>query len=174
MAEEVPAGADGVIFLPYLSGERTPYSDVNARGTFIGLDQRHDRRHLARAVFEGVTHGLAQCLDLVRAAGVEPETVRLSGGGAKSPLWRQTCADLFGVPTTTTTTTEGTACGAAILAAVGAGAFPSIEDACQATVSEVDRTDAGPNAAVLAARHSIYERLYPALKPLFPAIADDA
>jgi xylulokinase len=174
MAEEVPAGADGVLFLPYLSGERTPYSDVNARGTFIGLDQRHDRRHLARAVFEGVTHGLAQCLDLVRAAGVEPETVRLSGGGAKSPLWRQTCADLFGVPTTTTTTTEGTACGAAILAAVGAGAFPSVEDACHATVSEVNRTEAGPNAAVLAARHSIYERLYPALKPLFPDIAADA
>ena len=121
-----------------------------------------------------MTHGLAQCLDLVRATGVDPESVRLSGGGAKSPLWRQTCADLFGVPTTTTTTTEGTACGAAILAAVGAGAFDDVEDACRRTVAEVDRTEAGPNASVLAARHAIYERLYPALKPLFPAIAEDA
>ena len=171
MANEVPAGADGLLFLPYLSGERTPWPDADARGAFIGLDLRHDRRHLARAVFEGVTHGLAQCLELIRSTGVSPRSVTLSGGGAKSGLWRRTCADLFGVPVTTTSTTEATACGAAILAAVGAGAFASVEEACDSVSSERDRIEPGPDREVLAARHEIFARLYPALQPEFPAIA---
>ncbi|MCP4012019.1 MAG: xylulokinase, partial [Phycisphaeraceae bacterium] len=161
----------GLLFLPYLSGERTPWPDADARGAFIGLDLRHDRRHLARAVFEGVTHGLAQCLDLIRSTGVGPRTVTLSGGGAKSELWRRTCADLFGTPVTTTSTTEATACGAAILAAVGAGAFASVEDACASVSKEKDRIEPGPDREVLMARHEIFARLYPALQSEFPAIA---
>ena len=171
MANEVPAGADRLLFLPYLSGERTPWPDADARGAFIGLDLRHDRRHLARAVFEGVTHGLAQCLDLIRSTGVGPRTVTLSGGGAKSELWRRTCADLFGTPVTTTSTTEATACGAAILAAVGAGAFASVEDACASVSKEKDRIEPGPDRELLMARHEIFARLYPALQSEFPAIA---
>ena len=171
MAAEVPVGADGVLFLPYLSGERTPHADANARGTFVGLDLRHDRRHLARAVIEGVTHGLRECLDLVRSTGLVPREARLSGGGAKSALWRQLCADLLGVPVVRTTTTEGTAYGAAILASVGAGVHASVPAACDAWVRETDRLDSGPNAAVLDARHAVYTRLYPALREVFPAIA---
>ena len=171
MAAEVPVGADGVLFLPYLSGERTPHPDANARGTFVGIDLRHDRRHLARAVIEGVTHGMRECLDLVRSTGLVPREARLSGGGARSPLWRQLCADLLGVPAVRTTTTEGTVYGAAILAAVGAGLHPNVPAACDAWVRETDRLDPGPDAGVLDARHAVYTRLYPALREVFPAIA---
>jgi xylulokinase len=170
LAGQSPAGAEGLLFLPYLSGERTPHPDANARGAFIGLDHRHDRTHLARAVFEGVTHGLTDCLDLVRGTGVEAESVRLSGGGMKSRLWKQTCADLFQAPVVTTTTTEGTAFGAAILAAVGAGRFSNVPDACSAWVHETTRIQPGPDAEVLAGRHAVYSKLYPALADLNPAI----
>jgi xylulokinase len=171
MAAEVPVGADGVLFLPYLSGERTPHPDANARGTFVGLDLRHDRRHLARAVIEGVTHGLRECLDLVRSTGLVTRESRLSGGGVKSDLWRQLCADLLGIPVATTTTIEGTVYGAAILAAVGAGSHASVPAACDAWVRETGRLDPGPDASVLDARHAVYTRLYPALREVFPAIA---
>jgi xylulokinase len=171
MAAEVPVGADGVLFLPYLSGERTPHPDANARGTFVGLDLRHDRRHLARAVIEGVTHGLRECLDLVRSTGLVTRESRLSGGGVKSDLWRQLCADLLGIPVATTTTIEGTVYGAAILAAVGAGSHASVPAACDAWVRETGRLDPGPDASVLDARHAVYTRLYPALHDVFPAIA---
>lgn len=171
LAEQAPAGAADLLFLPYLSGERTPHPDVNARGAFIGLDRRHERPHLARAVFEGVTHGLADCLDLVRRTGVEAEIVRLSGGGMKSRLWKQTCADLFGTPVVTTTTTEGTAFGAAILATVGAGHFADVPSACSSWIRETERLDPGPDAGILAERHEVYAKLYPALRDLFPAIA---
>lgn len=172
MAAEIPAGADGVLFLPYLSGERTPHPDAHARGTFTGLDLRHDRRHLARAVLEGVTHGLRECLDLVRSTGVAAREARLSGGGVKSDPWRQLCADLLGVPVATSTTTEGTVYGAAILAAVGAGAFDSVPAACDAWVRETGRLEPGPDAAILDARHTVYRRLYPALREVFPAITE--
>ena len=171
LADQAPAGAADLLFLPYLSGERTPHPDANARGGFIGLDRRHDRTHLARAVFEGVTHGLADCLDLVRDTGVEAEIVRLSGGGMKSRLWKQICADLFRTPVVTTTTTEGTAFGAAILAAVGAGRFEDVPTACKTWIHETERLEPGPNAGILADRHEVYTRLYPALQGLFPRIA---
>ena len=173
LAKSAPPGADGLLFLPYLSGERTPHSDVNARGAFIGLDRRHDRRHLARSVFEGVTHGLADCLDLVRGTGLQAEVVRLSGGGMKSPLWKQTCADLFRAPVATTTTTEGTAFGAAILAATGIGRFKDVPTACDAWIQETERIEPGPDARLLEDRHRVYQRLYPALKGIFPAIAEN-
>lgn len=171
LAGESPAGAEGLLFLPYLSGERTPHADADARGGFIGIDLRHDRRHFARAVFEGVAHGLTDCLRLVRSTGAEAELIRLSGGGVRSELWRQACADLFEAPVSTTSTTEGTAYGAAILAAVGAGRFSDVDSACAAWVGESDRLEPGPDSPGLLARHEVYERLYPALGELFPAIA---
>ena len=174
LADQAPAGAADLLFLPYLSGERTPHPDANARGAFIGLDRRHERAHLARAVFEGVTHGLADCLDLVRGTGVEAGIVRLSGGGMKSRLWKQTCADLFRTPVVTTTTTEGTAFGAAILAAVGAGRFEDVPTACTSWIHETERLEPGPDADILAARHEVHAKLYPALRNLFPAIAGSA
>ncbi|MAC19285.1 MAG: xylulokinase [Phycisphaerae bacterium] len=173
LATTAPPGSDGLLFLPYLSGERTPHPDANARGAFIGLDRRHERRHLARAVFEGVTHGLTDCLNLVRGTGLRTDVVRLSGGGMKSALWKQSCADLFGTPVATTTTTEGTAFGAAILAATGIGRFEDVPTACDAWIRETERIEPGPDAELLKSRHAVYEDLYPALKDLFPRIAEN-
>ena len=171
MAASMPAGADDLWFLPYLSGERTPHADASARGCFIGLDQRHDRRHLARAVFEGVTHGLKDCFGLLLEAGLDPGCVHLSGGGTRSVLWRQLCADLFGRPVALTATVDATAYGAALLAAVGAGAFPGVGDACQAWVTVQSPLSPGSDAPLLQARHALYQQCYPALKPLFSQIS---
>lgn len=170
LAAEVPAGAEGVMFMPYLSGERTPHADTDARGGFIGLDKRHHRGHLARAVFEGVTHGLADCLDLVRDADVRADVVRLSGGGVKSPLWRQLCADLFDLPVATTTTTEGTAYGAAILAAVGGGLGENLDATSRAWIHETSRIEPDEDGPRLLARRDAYRALYPALRRIFPLL----
>ena len=171
MVAGTEAGADGLFFLPYLSGERTPHADASARGCFIGLDQRHDRRHLARAVLEGVTHGLSDCFGLLREAGLDPHCVHLSGGGVRSLLWRQLCADLFGCPVALTATVDATAYGAALLAAVGAGAFASEGDACEAWVPVATPLLPGPEAPRLQERHALYQQLYPALKPLFSQLS---
>lgn len=170
LATATPAGADGLLFMPYLSGERTPHPDANARGGFIGLDKRHERGHLARAVFEGVTHGLTDCLDLVRDAGVRADVVRLSGGGVKSDLWKRLCADLFSLPVTTTTTTEGTAYGAAMLAAVGSGLGVNLDAVCSEWIRETDRVEPGEDQATLLARRPAYRALYPALRDVFPLL----
>ena len=171
LAAATPVGAEGLFFLPYLSGERTPHPDPDARGCWIGLTGRHDRSHMMRAVLEGVTHGLRECLDLIRTTGITPGSTRLSGGGARSGLWRQLCADLFGTPITITNSTEGTAYGAALLAAVGAEAFDSVESACETAVTEVDRIEAGSDADTLEATHEVYRMLYPALHDAFKASA---
>ena len=124
-AAEVPAGSDGLFFLPYLSGERSPHPDPLARGAFVGLTLGHDRRHLTRAVLEGVAFGLRDGLDLMLAAGMPaPDQIRASGGGTASPLWRQILADVLDAEIATVATTEGAAYGAALLAAVGAGWYP--------------------------------------------------
>ena len=172
LAAGIPAGAEGLMFMPYLSGERTPHPDADARGGFIGLDHRHRRDHLARAVFEGVTHGLTDCLDLIRKAGVHADVARLSGGGGRSPLWRQLCADLFGIPVSTTTTTEGTAYGAAMLAAVGCGMGEDLDAVCAGWVHETDRIDPGPESAILLRRREAYRALYPALRDVFPRLSE--
>ena len=157
-------GAEGLFFLPYLSGERTPHADPNARGCFIGLTARHNRDHMTRAVLEGVTFGMRDCLDLVRASGVNPNVVRLSGGGAKGQFWRQMCADIFGSPTVTTTTTEGTAYGAALLAGVGGQIWDSVPDACSAVVRETDRSEPGVTSAHYDRLHKRFSALYPTLQ----------
>lgn len=168
-AAEVPAGSDGLWFLPYLSGERSPHPDPLARGAFVGLTLRHDRRHLTRAVLEGVAFGLRDGLDLMTAAGMpSPEMIRASGGGTASPLWRQILADVLGAEIATVSTSEGAAYGAAVLAAVGAGWFASVDGATNALVVATPAAAPGPNAPLYAEAHALYRDLYPALAPLFP------
>ena len=167
-AGEVPAGSDGLLFLPYLSGERSPHPDPLARGAFVGLTLAHDRRHLTRAVLEGVAFGLRDGLDLMLAAGVPPPPqIRVSGGGTASGLWRQILADVLQAEIATVNTTEGAAFGAGLLATVGAGWFPSVEAAVAASVRATPAAAPGPDAAGYQAAHARYRALYPALTPTF-------
>lgn len=166
-AAGVPAGAEGLLFLPYLTGERTPHPDPLARGAFVGLTVRHGQGHLVRAVLEGVALGLRDSMELMRGAGLgEITQVRVSGGGARSSLWRQILADVLGSPLVTVNTTEGAAYGAALLAGVGAGQWESVPEACAATVHVVD--EAQPAAAGVKA----YDTLYPLYRSLYPALKE--
>ncbi len=168
-AASVPAGSDGLLFLPYLSGERSPHPDPFARGAFVGLTLGHDRRHMTRAVIEGVAFGLRDGLDLMTAAGMPaPAQIRASGGGTASPLWRQILADVLDAEIATVSTSEGAAYGAALLAAVGAGWFATVPDATDALVAATPVATPGPDRTRYAEAHAAYRRLYPALKPLFP------
>jgi xylulokinase len=167
-AAEVPVGSEGLIFLPYLTGERSPHPDPRARGAFVGLTVAHDRRHMTRAVLEGVAFGLRDGLDLMTRAGVPaPSQIRASGGGTASPLWRQILADVLGAEIATVNTTEGAAYGAGLLAAVGAGWFASVDAACEALVKATTAAAPGPDVRAYAAIHEIYRDLYPALAPSF-------
>jgi len=167
-AAEVRAATDGLFFLPYLSGERSPHPDPFARGAFVGLTLGHDRRHLTRAVLEGVAFGLRDGLDLMLAAGMaRPAQIRASGGGLASPAWRQILADVLDAELVTTSTTEGAAFGAAILAAVGAGWFPDVPAATAALVRTRPAAAPGPELAAYGEAHAAYRELYPALAPFF-------
>ncbi|MEA2676033.1 MAG: xylulokinase [Chloroflexota bacterium] len=167
-AAEVPAGSDGLQFLPYLSGERSPHPDSLARGAFVGLTLNHDRRHMTRAVLEGVAYGLRDGLGLMVDAGTPPPTqIRASGGGLASPLWRQILADVLDAEITAPSTTEGAAYGAALLAAVGASWYATVEDACAALVTTTTVASPGRDAPGYAADHAAYRTLYPALTPWF-------
>ena len=166
-AESVPAGSDGLVFLPYLQGERTPHLDAYARGGWIGLTAMHDRRHLVRSVLEGVAFSLKDCFAIIQEQGLPLEQVRATGGGAKSPLWRQIIADILGIELVTTNATEGPAFGAALLAGVAAGLYSTIQQACDATVHVVERTEPQPEVErVYAPSYETYRALYPALKPI--------
>jgi xylulokinase len=184
-------GAGGVVFLPYLMGERTPHNDAAARGALVGLTARTTKADVSRAVLEGITFGLCDSLDLIRAAspaavgarglrpgepGYAPEPpfdeIRLTGGGAKSPFWRQMMADVFDVPVAITTSTEGPAFGAAILGGVAAGAFASVEEAADALVHVTARLAPDPVAASrYRAVHAAYRGLYGDLRDRFRALA---
>jgi xylulokinase len=167
-AADVPAGSGGLWFLPYLSGERSPHPDPLARGAFVGLTLAHDRRHLTRAVLEGVAFGLRDGLDLMVAAGMPaPDQIRASGGGTASDLWRQILADVLDAEIATVNTTEGAAYGAGLLAAVGAGWYPSVEAAAAALVTATPVAAPGPDAPRYVEAHAIYRDLYPALAPSF-------
>jgi xylulokinase len=171
-AARAPAGSEGLIFLPYLTGERMPYSDPNARGAFFGLTVRHDKAHLVRSVLEGVAYGLRDLLELVRDYGLGIEQVRASGGGARSELWRQILADVFATELVTINVTEGAAFGAALLAGVGAGVYSSVEEACEATICVVTSTEPQPEHMELYdAYYPVYRSLYGALKPAFDTVA---
>jgi xylulokinase len=173
-AEDIAAGAEGLLFLPYLTGERTPYPDPLARAGFVGLTLRHSRPHMTRAVLEGVAFGLRDSMELVKASGLSSiDQIRISGGGAKSALWRQILADVMGNELVTVNTTEGAAYGAALLAGVGAGVWGTVPEACGATIRVVSRT--GPQTDHVSAYgelYPLYRELYPALKPTFRAVAE--
>jgi xylulokinase len=168
----IPPGSDGLFFLPYLTGERTPHPDPLARGAFVGLTVRHGFAHLTRAVLEGVSFGLRDGLELMKGAGLKDiSQVRVTGGGARSPLWRQILADVLQAEMVTVNTTEGAAYGAALLAAAGSGAFPSVESACDATIQITGTTSPGKNLQVYNEIYPLYRELYPALRPTFKAVA---
>jgi xylulokinase len=171
-AAKVPAGCEGLIFLPYLSGERTPHPDPHARGVFFGLTLRHGKPHLTRAVLEGVAYGLRDALELMRGLGIKPREVVASGGGARSKLWRQILADNFGTPIVTNSAAEGSAYGAALLAGVGAQVWPSVEAASAAALKETSRVEPGQAAAVYRDYYSHFRALYPKLKSEFAALAE--
>ncbi|UCG24103.1 MAG: xylulokinase [Chloroflexota bacterium] len=172
-AATAPAGCEGLIFLPYLTGERTPHPDPLARGAWVGLTLRHRRSHLTRSVLEGVAFGIKDSFSLVQASGLgDIEQVRISGGGARSTLWRQIMADVLGAELVTVNTTEGAAYGAALLAGVGTGLYASVPDACEAMIAITGRTT--PDVQATAAYDPYYERyraLYPSLAPEFTALA---
>lgn len=171
-AAMVPPGSEGLIFLPYLSGERTPYPDPTARGAFVGLTVRHRRAHLTRAVLEGVAFSMRDCFSLLKEAGLAGiDQVRVAGGGAKSALWRRICAGVLGVELVTVNSTEGAAFGAAILAGVGSGAWPDVPAACDQVIQVTGRTPPDPTeqAAYLSVYRE-YRRLYPALRESFAAL----
>jgi xylulokinase len=170
-AAEVPAGSDGLIFLPYLTGERTPHPDPLARAAFVGLTVRHDLRHMTRAVLEGVAFGLEDGLDLMVNAGLStPSQIRASGGGIRSRLWRQILADVLGTDIATVPTEEGAAYGAAILGAVGAGWFTSVEVATNTLVRVEPSATPSADAGLYREAHGRYAALYPALAPTFHAM----
>jgi len=164
-AAEVEPGAEGLMFLPYLSGERTPHPDPHARGAFVGLTVRHDLRHMTRAVLEGVAYGLRDSLQLMMETGLaRPHEIRASGGGTRSQLWCQILADVLGTQIATIPDAEGAAYGAALLAAVGAGWFPTADEACAATVTVQPVAEPGDAASHYDSHHPIYQELYPALR----------
>jgi len=171
-AADVSPGSEGLFFLPYLTGERTPHPDPLARGAFVGLTVRHRQAHLTRALLEGVAFGLRDSFELMQAAGLaDIRQVRITGGGARSLLWRQILADVLDAELVTVNTTEGAAYGAALLAATGAGTFPDVESACAATIRITGSTAPGPASAMYRTMYSLYRDLYPALRPSFAAIA---
>jgi xylulokinase len=172
-AADVSPGSEGLLFLPYLTGERTPHPDPLARGAWVGLTIRHGRPHLTRAVLEGVAFGIKDSFTLIQDAGLGGiQQVRVSGGGARSALWRQIMADVLGVELVTVNTAEGAAYGAALLAAVGAGLYATVEDACRATIQVTGRTSPGPAAADYTEIYPLYRALYPTLRDEFRAIGE--
>lgn len=167
-AREVPPGSEGVWYLPYLNGERTPHRDPHARGVFFGLSQLHSRKHLNRAVLEGVAYGLRDSLELIRELGMDPEQIRVTGGGAKSPLWRQILADVFGRPVVTLKVEEGPAFGAALIAGVGSCTYSDLSEAVEAAVETDQTVQPDPeHVKVYNERYEIYRSLYESLREDF-------
>jgi len=173
LAESAPIGSEGLVFLPYLSGERTPHMDASARGAFFGLTTRHGLNHLTRAVMEGVTYSLADCLQVIIELGVEVRQVRALGGGARSHLWRQIQADVFGLPVHRTSVDEGPAYGAALLAGVTAGHFKTVSDAVSVVRLRPEVAEPNPESAQLYSRYlRIYRDLYPATAAAMARLSD--
>ncbi|MBK9170322.1 MAG: xylulokinase [Bryobacterales bacterium] len=168
-AAKAEPGSQGLFWLPYLMGERTPHLDASARGGWIGLTAKHTRADLVRAILEGVSYSQRDCLELVEGLGAQVDSVRVSGGGGRSGFWRAMLANIFRRRIVTLETQEGSAYGAALLAAVGGGAFGTVEEACRTAVRERDTDSPEPAAAALyEAGYGVFRSLYPALKPLFP------
>ncbi len=167
-AATAPAGSQGLFWLPYLMGERTPHLDARARGGWIGLTAKHTRADLIRSLLEGVAYSQKDCLELIEQLGAPAESVRLSGGGAHSAFWRQMFADVFARPVAILATQEGSAYGAALLAMAGTGVCSSVQELCRAAVRDVDRVlPRREEQQVYAEGHRIYQSLYPALAGFF-------
>jgi xylulokinase len=172
-AAEAPAGSEGLFFLPYLTGERTPHADPNARGAWVGLSLRHNRAHLVRSIIEGATYAMRDSLEIIERLGIPVKEVRLSGGGARSRFWRQVQADIYGSRVVTTNSIEGPAYGVALLAAVGTGAYKHIAEACQATIRIEESTAPGAKARrCYDAAYPLYQKLYRSLKDDFRILAE--
>jgi xylulokinase len=161
-----PVGCEGLIFLPYLTGERTPHPDPNARGVFFGLSLRHDRRHMARSVLEGVAYAMRDSFEILDEMAVPVRQVRASGGGARSPFWRQVQADVTGREHVTINVDEGPAFGVALLAGVGTGVWSSVEEACRATIRVVDQCPPDRES------REVYQRYYPIYRALYASLKD--
>jgi len=166
-AAQAPVGSEGVIFLPYLTGERTPYPDPDARGVLFGLTRRTDRSAVARAVLEGVAYGLRDSFEIMQEMKLPIREVRASGGGARSSIWRHILADVTGHTHVTIGVDEGPALGVALLAGVGAGIYNSVEEACRATIKVKDTTD------VCAVNRVVYDRYYKVYRSLYGHLKDD-
>jgi xylulokinase len=163
-----PAGSQGLQWLPYLMGERTPHLDATIRGGWVGITAKHTRADLIRSIIEGVSYSQKDCLDIVERLGVPVSSVRASGGGARSLFWRQILADVFGKRVSTLSSQEGSAYGAALLAMVGTGEFSSVGEACAATIREAGSVDPREHEALVYARgHAVYKSLYPALRSIY-------
>jgi xylulokinase len=170
-AAQSPAGAQGLFWLPYLMGERTPHLDATARGGWIGLTASHTRADLIRAVIEGVSYSQRDCLDIIELLGVTVNSVRASGGGAKSAFWRGLLAGILNKRVVTLETQEGSAYGAALLALAGTGEYGSVPDVCREAIRETDSVSARDGDATFYAKgHRVYQSLYPALRPAFQQI----
>jgi len=172
-AATVPPGSEGLIFLPYLSGERTPYADPHARGVFFGITLRSSRGHFVRAVLEGVAYGLRDSFAILDEMQVPITQVRASGGGARSELWRQIQADVTGHDHVTINIDEGPALGVALLAGVGTGIYPSVEEACKSVIRIVSTTKANKSNKVIYDKYyEVYRSLYQSLKDEFPKLSE--
>lgn len=172
-AETVDIGCDRLVYLPYLNGERTPHLDNNARGTFAGLAVMHGKKHMIRAVMEGVSYSLKDCVEVLKQMNVPVSDMAVCGGGSKSPLWRQMLADVFGIRVKTLTSNQGAALGAAILAMVGTGEYATVQSACDVIIKEKDTsTPVAQNTEKYNKVYKIYTGLYTALKDSFKALAD--
>ena len=168
----IPPGSDKLLYLPYLMGERTPHLDPDCRGVFFGLSAIHTRKHLLRAVMEGVAYSLCDCNQILKEMGVEVTRMMACGGGGKSPNWRQMLADLYNCPVKTIKQDEGPALGVAILAGVGCGIYPSVEAACDELLSTASSTEPVPEETEIYTRyHKLYQTLYTSLKDDFKTLA---
>jgi xylulokinase len=166
-AARVPAGSDGVLWAPYLMGERTPHCDPDVRGALLGLSASHTRGHVVRAVLEGVAFSLRDSFGIFAELDVPVTRVRVGGGGARSALWRSIQATVYDHPVETVAAEEGAAYGAALLAGVGAGVWPTVDAACDAVVKSAGVTAPDRAASrVINERYAEYRRVYPALKAI--------
>ncbi len=172
-AAQAPAGCEGLIFLPYLTGERTPHKNPNARGARIGLTRRHGRNEITRSIMEGITYGMKDSLEIMRGMGIPVGEIRLSGGGAKSAFWGQMQADVYGSAVCTINATEGAAYGAALLAGVGTGVWDSVEEACEAGISVTSQYAVNEGSArVYEEFYPVYQQLYRSLEGEFDVITE--
>lgn len=172
-ADRAPVGCEGLIFLPYLTGERAPYPDPNARGVLFGLTRRVDKSYVARSILEGVAYGLYDSFEIMQSMNLPMTQVRASGGGARSKIWRQIQADITGQPHVTINVDEGPALGVALLAGVGTGVYDSVEAACNNVIAVNDTTPPNPaNKQRYSSYHKVYQNLYAQLKDSFNTVAE--